>query len=187
MEQVRSNGEQKELHDEIVDLGTRYGIVTPYTSYLATETVTVTSSADITNFPVPVARGSRGGVSGNVNMQPAAKAPMAADARTVTGAIAVQQSKKAREQQEAERVDKDGLSSAVKAVGGKTFYLRDNVWTDAEFKSDARLPETSIAFGSDEYFALLKQKPALARFFSLGERMVVVFEGRVYRVTAGKP
>ena len=35
MEQVRTNGEQKELRDEIVDLGTRYGIVTPYTSYLA--------------------------------------------------------------------------------------------------------------------------------------------------------
>src|SRR5690242_3051456 len=45
MEQVRSNGEQKELRDEIVDLGTRYGIVTPYTSYLALEpnnAVTVT-------------------------------------------------------------------------------------------------------------------------------------------------
>src|SRR5215207_5473598 len=37
MEQVRSNGEQKELREEIVDLGTRYGIVTPYTSYLALE------------------------------------------------------------------------------------------------------------------------------------------------------
>lgn len=37
MEQVRTNGEQRELRDEIVDLGTRYGIVTPYTSYLAVE------------------------------------------------------------------------------------------------------------------------------------------------------
>src|SRR5919205_1607193 len=37
MEQIRTNGEQKELTDEIVDLGTRYGIVTPYTSYLAVE------------------------------------------------------------------------------------------------------------------------------------------------------
>jgi len=37
VEQVRSNGENKELRDEIVDLGTRYGIVTPYTSYLATD------------------------------------------------------------------------------------------------------------------------------------------------------
>ena len=100
---------------------------------------------------------------------------------------AVQQSKRAREQQDMLIISKEKLSSAVKTAGGKTFYLRDDVWTDAEFKSEARLPETSVAFGSDEYFALLKQKPALARFFSLGERMIVVFEGRVYRVTASKP
>ena len=37
VEQIRGNGENKELRDEIVDLGTRYGIVTPYTSYLATD------------------------------------------------------------------------------------------------------------------------------------------------------
>jgi hypothetical protein len=44
-----------------------------------------------------------------------------------------------------------------------------------------------VTFGSDEYFALLKRQPGLARFFSLGERVIVVFEGRVYRVTAAKP
>ena len=37
VEQIRLNGENKELKDEIIDLGTRYGIVTPYTSYLATD------------------------------------------------------------------------------------------------------------------------------------------------------
>ena len=183
MEQVRSNGEQKELRDEIVDLGTRYGIVTPFTSYLALEP---NAAVDVTRTPTG-RRASGGGVVGNINAPQPQKAPMAADAGAVTGMVAVQQSKKAREQQESARVDKDGLSSAVKTVGGKTFYLRDEVWTDAEFKPEARLPETSVAFGSDEYFALLKQKPALARLLSLGERMVVVFEGRVYRVTSSKP
>src|SRR4029078_7968879 len=43
MEQIRTNGEQKELRDEIVDLGTRYGIVTPCTSYLALEPAETTS------------------------------------------------------------------------------------------------------------------------------------------------
>jgi hypothetical protein len=71
----------------------------------------------------------------------------------------------------------------VRRVEGKTFYLIDNVWTDSEFKTDSRLPETKVAFGSDEYFALLKQIPKLGSFFSLGERVVVVFEGRVYRVS----
>src|SRR5258705_9634113 len=93
MEQVRTNGEQKELHDEIVDLGTRYGIVTPYTSYLALESP---QSQNITSSP-STGR-SFGGLQG---LRPALKA---ADAKVVTGSIAVQQSKRAREQQEAERV-----------------------------------------------------------------------------------
>ena len=37
IEQIRANGETKELRDEVTELGTRYGIVTPYTSYLATD------------------------------------------------------------------------------------------------------------------------------------------------------
>src|SRR5207253_8994031 len=37
LEQIRLNGENKELRDEIIQLGTRYGIVTPYTSFLVTE------------------------------------------------------------------------------------------------------------------------------------------------------
>jgi Ca-activated chloride channel family protein len=181
MEQIRTNGEQKELRDEIVDLGTRYGIVTPYTSYLALEpNAQVQNVAALPNAGRRIARVGQGA-------QSPPPAPMKADdARAMTGAVAVQQSKRAREQQEAERFDKDALSSAVRAVAGKTFYLRESVWTDAEFKPEARLPETTVKFGSDDYFALLKQKPRLAGFFALGERVVVVFEGRVYRVTAGQ-
>lgn len=177
MEQVRSNGEQAELRDEIVDLGTRYGIVTPYTSYLALESNAVPQS-------IVRLSGNVVGGAGKSSMNRApAPPPKAADARAITGLAGVQESKRARAQLEAERFDKDSLSGAVKTVGGKTFYLREGFWTDAEFKAASKLPETSIKFGSDEYFALLNQKPRLAEFFSLGEKVVVVFEGRVYRVS----
>jgi Ca-activated chloride channel family protein len=105
--------------------------------------------------------------------------------RTTTGAVAVQQSKRAREQQEVMRVETESRSSGIKAAGGKTFYLRDGVWTDSEFKAGTTMPQTVVKFGSDEYFALLKQKPRLAEFFSLGERVVVILDGRIYRVNAG--
>ena len=71
-----------------------------------------------------------------------------------------------------------------RTAGGKTFYLRDDVWTDSEFKAGTTLPETVVKFGSDEYFALLKQQPKLAAFFALGERVVVVLDGKVYRVNS---
>ncbi|MDQ5844834.1 MAG: VIT and VWA domain-containing protein [Acidobacteriota bacterium] len=180
MEQVRTNGEQAELRDEIVDLGTRYGIVTPYTSYLALEPTTTTQNV------TGLTQNNRGFLLGRrQNAPPPPTAPKAADARAVTGMAAVQQSKRAREQQEASTVDKDTASSMVRNAGGKTFYLRDDVWIDSEFKEGAKMPETAVKFGSDDYFALLKQKPRLGEYFSLGEQVVVVFEGRVYRVTVG--
>ena len=192
MEQVRTNGEQKELRDEIVDLGTRYGIVTPYTSYLALEDAQVTMrvsrgvTGQVGMSPRP-AKSKASITAGAPNAAPA-PSPSAADSVSLmTGAGAVQQSKRAREQQDAAYLREEDKSEAVRRVAGKTFYLRDDVWTDSEFKAESRLPETVIAFGSEEYFALLKQIPKLGSYFSLGERVVVVFEGRVYRVNAPTP
>jgi Ca-activated chloride channel homolog len=192
MEQIRTNGEQKELTDEIVDLGTRYGIVTPYTSYLAVEPEragVVRGEADrravTTNRPLKSA--DRAGTGGGLarDMPAPMSAPKEAAAAT-TGETAVRQSKRARAQQEAVREDDEVLRAEAGAqkVGDKTFYLREGVWVDSEFKTEAKLPETALAFGSDEYFELLKREPQLARFFSLGERVVVVYKGRVYRVSS---
>ena len=210
MEQISSNGEAKELRDEVVDLGTRYGIVTPYTSYLAlepgaaTETVDATSTARLRNMqtrraparPMPKsAPGARNsGIAGNAPVQAAppmaevmpmptpTPAPM-----PTTGAAAVQQSKQARERQESLRADveeRSAESDRIRKVADKTFYLREGIWIDADFKADAKLPETVLAFGSDAYFDLVKRERKLADFFALGERVIVVYKGRVYRVEA---
>jgi Ca-activated chloride channel family protein len=191
MEQIRTNGEQKELRDEIVDLGTRYGIVTPYTSYLALEQ---NEARQITGVPISrrdqelregAGRKDTGSFGARASAG-AAPAPAADSLRVMstTGEVAVQQSKSARARQETVRVAQEASADFVRSVGGKTFYLRDGVWTDAEYKEEAKLPATALTFGSDEYFALLKREPRLARFFALGERVVVVFEGRVYHVHA---
>jgi Ca-activated chloride channel family protein len=218
MEQIRTNGEARELRDEVVDLGTRYGIVTPYTSYLAlepgaaSETLTITGGASRDSNMVidgadnrrtrslpPQARkaqtspGVRTGSGGNIPMM---EAPMPTPAPTpvptpmaTTGAAAVRDSKRARARQESVRADEDDESAAeasgvMRKVAGKTFYLRNGVWTDADFKADAKLAETTLAFGSDAYFELLKRERKLAEFFALGERVVVVYKGHVYRVNA---
>ncbi len=184
MEQIRTNGEQKELRDEVVDLGTRYGIVTPYTSYLALESDT----QQITSLPMQnrgafsagrVAKSSAPSVVSKAAAAKPVNGPVA-----MNGADAVQQSKRAREQQEITRIDKESSSSVVKSVGEKTFYFHNAVWTDSEFKADSGLPETILKFGSDAYFGVLKQNPRLAPYFALGEQVIVIFEGRVYRVTS---
>jgi len=184
MEQVRTNGEQRELRDEIVDLGTRYGIVTPYTSYLALEGRETTQLV-----PQPRAVNGRAagmGVGGVMNAPKGALDSPAAESVVVVGEEAVKQSKLERRQKEADRIEEYEAKDtrAVKRVSSKTFYMRDGVCSDADFKADAGLPETTVTFGSEAYFELLNQKPKLAEYFALGERIVVVFEGRVYRVNA---
>ena len=188
MEQIRTNGEQKELRDEIVDLGTRYGIVTPYTSYLALEADGRAATGGNANVVADTAApATLGGISASTRVfNRPSSAPKEEAARAKTGALAVQQSKRDRSQQETLRItadDKDTPSSVVRNVGNKTFYLRNDVWTDADYKADARMNETTLVF---EYFALLKRSPRLAEYFALGERVIVVFEGRVYRVDATK-
>lgn len=189
MEQVRSNGEQKELRDEIVDLGTRYGIVTPYTSYLALEGQFVTQDRQDRNaapFSTQPGLTALGGARKRSGPPPPNSAPVASITAT-TGSEAVQLSKAAREQQDAASVKNEPKSDAVRRVGGKTFYLDNKVWTDSEFKPESSLPETVLVFASDEYFALLKQQPKLGSYFALGESVIVVFEGRVYKVNAAAP
>jgi Ca-activated chloride channel family protein len=116
---------------------------------------------------------------GNLNAPKAASAP---STLAVTGADAVVESKRARERQELAYLREEDRTESVRRVTGKTFYLINGVWTDSEFKAEAKLPETGVKFGSEEYFALLKQHPKLGSYFALGEKVVVVFEGRVYRV-----
>jgi Ca-activated chloride channel homolog len=184
MEQVRSNGEQKELRDEIVDLGTRYGIVTPYTSYLALEDARMSTTSTLQMEAAPRRGVGTGGGFGNLNAPRPSSSPAAPKVIAQTGADAVQLSKMQREQQDRIQLKEEVRKDAVRRVQGKTFYLIDDVWTDSEFKAESALPETVLVFGSDEYFALLKQNPKLGSYFALGERVVVVIEGRVYRVNA---
>jgi Ca-activated chloride channel family protein len=192
MEQIRANGEQRELKDEIVDLGTRYGIVTPYTSYLALESQQPVVTGGNTNVIVDGLDANsvngRREVPRNSASRPAEAAP-AADMAAKSGAGAVRASKDTRLRQETTTLADDKEESRLNAnvakrVSGKTFYLRDNVWIDADFKADARLPETKLTFSSDEYFDLLKREPALSKYFALGEAVIVVYNGRVYRIEA---
>jgi Ca-activated chloride channel family protein len=200
MEQIRTNSETKELRDEVVDLGTRYGIVTPYTSYLALESgerdgrTTNVTSRNTSTLP----SGDFGGLVGRRNERQAGGAPntvadmstsapsKADDANKKTGNIAVNESKRQRAQQEAVVTSNEASINYSRNVRSRNFYSINNVWTDSEFRSEAKLPETTVEFGSDAYFELIKKEPELAEYFALGEEVVVVHKGRVYRVVAAK-
>lgn len=172
MEQIRSNGENKELRDEIVDLGTRFGIVTPYTSYLATD------GSERATIPM----------QGNLMRRNQAGAPAPTADLAITGRSAVTESKKAKEQQEVVTVtaDEEAIKTenalGIKKAGTKTFYLENGVYIDSEFREEAKLGEVKLKFASEEFFNLIAKEKELAQYFAIGEQVVVVWKGKVYRV-----
>lgn len=173
IDQIRINGESKELRDEVVELGTRYGIVTPYTSYLATD-------------------GSERG-NQQISRRDSANRSMPTPS---SGQGAVTMSREAKKMRESMQID--GASGSentfvidgrevrvnnVRKIGTKTFYLENGVWIDSEFKEEAKLPEVKLQFASNDFFDLISKEKDLAQYFSLGEKVIVVWKGRVYRVS----
>ncbi|HKQ73887.1 MAG TPA: VIT and VWA domain-containing protein [Blastocatellia bacterium] len=195
LDQIRLNGESKELRDEIVDLGTRYGIVTPYTSYLVLEPEMRMVAGQSRNSSV-----AGGAINPSLRRreaprEDAAPAPTnkplqgrSSVAQTVTidgvaGKDAVEFSKKKAELGRADKLASPPSSAnQIRQVAGKTFYLLNGVWTDSEFKEDDKLPVVTLKFAGDDYFNLISQEPKLAECFALGQRVVVVWKGKVYRV-----
>jgi hypothetical protein len=68
-------------------------------------------------------------------------------------------------------------------VGNKNFFRQGSNWVDADYKSEARLPETNVKFASDEYFELAKREKGVAQYLALGEEVTFVWKNRVYRIT----
>jgi Ca-activated chloride channel family protein len=179
IEQIRSNGENKEVRDEITSLGTRYGIVTPYTSYLATDGSERRNEADRSGFRNNQPRPRNG------NISPSALPGL----MSASGQSAVEASKKARQQQnsvnisaDAEQSIADDSGAVISKIGAKTFYLENNVWVDSEYKTDSKISEITLKFAEADYFELIGKEPELGKFFALGEQVVVVWKNKVYRV-----
>jgi Ca-activated chloride channel homolog len=172
LEQVRLNGENMELKDEIVQLGTRYGIVTPYTSFLVTED---TERAARREMPAEQRR----------MLDSMAKPPIggAGAPAKVSGESAVVYSQAERKMKDSDKVESPEMFIAsIRSVGEKTFQLKGEEWVDTEIKDSSTMPKVEVKFGSDEFFNLIMKEPKLADYFSLGKKVSVAFKGKIYRV-----
>ncbi|OGD23588.1 MAG: hypothetical protein A2Y70_03250 [Candidatus Aminicenantes bacterium RBG_13_64_14] len=155
LEEIRLQGSNQELADEIRRLGLKYGIVTPYTSFLVTE-----REAQALDAAAPAAREAIvGGVVGGVGAVRAAKATQTFKLEDRAAQVA---------------------SERILYKDDKTFYLKGGVWTDSEYKEGA--PAETVKFNSDAFYKLIAEKPGIAKYLSAGNNLVVVFEGVNYRI-----
>lgn len=110
LEQIRLYGESDELVDEVIALSRRYGIITPYTSFLVEE--------------------------GELTPQAAADAVYRAAAPT-SGASAVQGAVALKDL--AEGAAAPAAHEAVRVVDDRAYFLKDEVWTDSLYAGEATI------------------------------------------------
>jgi Ca-activated chloride channel family protein len=184
---VRLNGDNKELIDSIVHLSVRYGIITPYTSFLIQENDILSAQGmeEAQQQAVQAAQQlSAPSGAGAVNAADAAaslanaNAPMPMALPTMTaGGQPVEKSDGTVVTESGEAVN------PIQSIGDKTFILRDGIWTDTTFQSDT-METQKVEFLSDAYFKLLEAQPDLGQYFAIGDRVIVVLNGLAYEVTS---
>ncbi len=174
MQQIRLQGENPELVQSIVNLSTRYGVITPYTSFLIEEDDIIAQT-------------------GAPNLQAEAEQALSAPAE-VSGAAAVDRAAVEGSLSAAEAplpmatmvVSGDSGQAVaqvpVQSASRRTFFLRGGVWVDSIY--DGESEPRVIPFASDAYFDLLNNQPELGEALALGEEIIVVIDGDAYRVTA---
>jgi Ca-activated chloride channel family protein len=169
LNQVRLNGADQETINQIVRLSVRYGIVTPYTSYLVTE-----------DMPLGVEEQSRIAREQLDQMQ-------SMPAPSVSGQEAVQ---KAADQSalagaEAPAPASSEAINTIRQAGSHTYVFRDGLWVDTAFDPD-KTTTIKVPFLSEDYFALAKANPDLAAGFALGQRVISMYQGSAYEVVEQK-
>ena len=176
--QMRLSGAKDELVKEVVALSTRYGIVTPYTSFLVQEpqlALTQSGRDQLSRSAVAPAPTSRPGAP---LAAPSAAGPLAAAERSGEKAVdraVVESQLKASEQAAAPSVQQ------LRQVGDKTFIFSQSAWLDTAFDA-SKMKAEAIVFGSDRYFQLLGQYPEIGRYLALGDRVTVILNGKAYAI-----
>ncbi|MBN2542578.1 VWA domain-containing protein [bacterium] len=173
LNEIRLYGEKEELTGEVKQLSKRYGIMTPYTSYLVLE--------DEAKIAAP---SERTDIYNVLDFSADASSRMKVEA---VGKDAVKASKMLQAAPgagyeltqdaawEGARNKEQVVNSLVKSVGTKAFYLRNNVWVDEKYTED--MEAVRVKFDSDAYYAILAANPVLGKFLAIGEAVTVCIDG----------
>jgi Ca-activated chloride channel family protein len=167
LNQVRLHGPDQETIDQIVRLSIRYGIVTPYTSYLVTE-----------EMPLGAAEQQRIAREQFNQLSAMPSAPSSGQ-----GAVEKAADQGGMAAAESAAPPPAEAAQTVRILGSKVFVSTDGVWVDTAF-DPGKMETVKVAFLSDDYFALAASRPALAAAFSLGDRVIALTEGVAYEVVA---
>ncbi len=184
--QIRLSGVKDELVKEIIALSTRYGIVTPYTSFLVQEpqlALTQGGRDQLSRAPALAPEPTRAPGAAPAQPAPAPAAPSAIQQLAPTDRSGEQAVERAVVEGQLKASEQAVVPAAqqIRQVGNKTFLYQGDIWLDTMFDS-SRMQAEAVLFGSDRYFQLLRQYPELGPYLALGDRVVVVVDGTAYAI-----
>ena len=180
----------KELVDELVGLSKRYGILTPYTSFLALEDQAITSEAELQAATAQNLSALEETVGKDANVQREAKAEYIAAQKVRSPlAAAPKDSQSGTVDFDAsgiEWADGSGGSSSLRQPnqwGGQTFYYKNGQWQDSTVTVAQMKSPKVIAQFSDAYFELAKTlRPDQMVWLSQAEPVLLNHRGVTYLI-----
>ncbi|MFZ5516184.1 MAG: VIT domain-containing protein [Candidatus Zhuqueibacterota bacterium] len=173
MDEIRLHGENEELKNEVIRLSKKYGVMSPYTSYLVQEDEVMAKSGQAVPGGIGAGNGAsdRKMASERLSVS-SAPAPAAYD----QGMLAVKLSKETQRMKEANAIE-DNV--AVRRVAGRTFYLKENVWVDSEYADQKTV---DVKFGSEAFQQILIKQPSLAKILALGDKVIFKWKKNYIRI-----
>ncbi len=169
LNRIRLDGPSPEIVEQIIKLSIRYGVVTPYTSYLVGDQSALGEEAQ--------ARLAREEYEREYSAQGA----------PVFGQLAVEKSA----YQAAMSASKTVLTTqlehqqALRYSGTHCFVLQDGIWLDSTYDPQ-QMEIRQVEFLSEEYIRLAESSPKLAGAFSLGSAVIAVIDGEAVQVIPGE-
>lgn len=204
LEQIRLNGANPELVESVTLLAKKYGIITPYTSYLIVEDEAVAARRQ--NIPLrdqllrsrsqeaPAFFDSddfmeeEQSVGGNASKRKSGKASVRAsqEQQALNKAENLSAAQSNFGSQRLNYTNSAGesknMGSDIVNVQGRAFYLNNNQWLDANIALATTSQKANrVQFNSAEYFKLLQNKAAVP-FLALGRNVRFELENEVYEV-----
>jgi Ca-activated chloride channel family protein len=184
LDQIRMNGESKEVIDELVNLSKKYGIITPYTSYLIVEDEE-RKIADKRIIPEEQTIGYSAPPA-SISYQMLRKSY--SDMREKSGSGSVAASKEVQSMNDAVNIAatrKGGYETGVqiRSVHGRAFYKNGIYWIDPEIQRKKYDGTIRMKYGTLEYFSLIRDKVHIVEFLSLGKNVRFVYERTLYEIS----
>lgn len=176
IDDIDLNGRNQELVDELVALSQRYGILTPYTSFLTDDNVSLTASAANNRFAansmaqqVVVVSGAAGVMQREAKAKLQTATNLAAPAPSAAGTGG--------------RGGAGAAPATMKQVGQKTFFKKQQVWQDSTVTAEQARNAIHVAQFSREYFDLAAAHGgAMAQYLALDQPVLVNLGEKTYQI-----